>query len=48
MNLIELERLIASLDYNEDRELIEFYLQKKRELIKQIQKSITLKLQTDE
>ncbi len=44
MNLYELDALIACLDRTEDEELIEFYLKKRVELVKEICKNVMEKL----
>ena len=40
MNLYEIDKLINTLDEDKDKEIIEFYLKKRIELIKQIKTSL--------
>jgi hypothetical protein len=44
MNLNELDALIATLDPKTDREVIEFYLKKRAELVKRIFENVAEKL----
>jgi len=49
MNLYELDLLLESLriNHSEDKELISFYENKRRELIKKINKEVNKKLNTN-
>ena len=40
MNLYELDKLINTFDEDKDKEIIEFYLKKRVDLIKQIKTSL--------
>jgi hypothetical protein len=48
MNLNELDALIATFDPKEDREIIDFYLKKRQELIQKIFENVAKRLTNNE